>query len=604
MRLRSCASVLSSRALPALLGLLAFATGCAESSGVSKPAVVFPTRAEIAAIPAKSPSVEAFGTTDVAVTEWAFEAGAAAEEGAYEDASAWGGIARDLVAAHPRTAALSPALRCAAQEIARFYSQHQAFPAESLRRFAVARCGATAPFAMPVVWAGNVPAAVGDAEIAARARATMAKLAEPHLASGHRRHLLGVAAARTPGHAAVVLVMSDDEARIEPGRRVDAARRITLRGQVRGKYEAVYGLVNQGELGMAHCQTDPGVKLPAFAVTCALAKGDSSAWVQVLARKPDRYLVSPVADALVYEGDAAPASYTAHRFGAPMPVSTPAELSRAITGRLAAVRKAARLAPLAFADKQSAENARLAGTLFDAAIRDDDGVADRAALGLLAGWNVEGTIRSGGFLLGGVAPTRDAGAWVDFMLELPMGRATLLDPNARLLAVGPAIPEGAEALGAAITTYSLFESDDHAADEALFLRRLTEARQAHGLPAPIVVGGFDEMRAEKASVLREGKEPKAALDDMLSTVSFGTGAPSSGYVIETSDLETYAIPTELLTQGPMRVLVGITHHRARGAAWGQYVIFVISVGASSAMPVPTTEARASGHDGPGQRSAL
>jgi hypothetical protein len=112
------------------------------------------------------------------------------------------------------------------------------------------------------------------------------------------------------------------------------------------------------------------------------------------------------------------------------------------------------------------------------------------------------------------------------------------------------------------------------------------------VPAPTVVGGFAEMHEEATKVMHAEKAPAAALDDLLADAAFRTGTSVQGYVIETNDLEHLAIPGELLTPGPMRVAVGITHHRAPGAAWGQYVVFVVLVGADATTPrtTPTTVA--------------
>jgi hypothetical protein len=254
--------------------------------------------------------------------------------------------------------------------------------------------------------------------------------------------------------------------------------------------------------------------------------------------------------------------------------------------RLNAVRRSAKLRPLMLAAKQSQENARVAGTIFDASITGDAQTRDRAVIGLLAGWDVEGgTIRDGHFFLGAAAPTRDATAWLDAAIERPIGRLALLDPVARQIAVGPAIPQDAPALGAAVTTYALFESDDHAADERQFFRALAAARAARGLPPPKRVGGMDEVRAELADVLRRGKQPMAALSDLLRVAVSRTRSSVNGYVLETTDPSHVDFPPALLRAGLLDVVVAVTHHRAPGAAWGQYVIFVLILDDTKTTPV-------------------
>jgi hypothetical protein len=190
-----------------------------------------------------------------------------------------------------------------------------------------------------------------------------------------------------------------------------------------------------------------------------------------------------------------------------------------------------------------------------------------------------------------VAPERDASAWLDFALELPMGRSTLLDPDARQIAVGPAIPEGVSGVGAAVTTYSFFQSDDHASEEERFFDRITEARAAAGVPAPVRVTGLETLRTECAAVMRGDKPPMAALQELMNTVARRTGRDVHGYVFETNDLSRVPVPRQLLGAGPMEVIVGVTHHKAPGAAWGQYVVFTILLGGTPQMTASTGGAR-------------
>ena len=568
--------------LPPLL--FPFVTGCgAGAAAPSKPAVVFPTRAELAVLPSRQPRPEAFGASDVAADTWAVEeppAGATS----YDDRSPVGELARDAQRPHGAHVVLSAPLRCAAHELARFYLAHRGFPNDSLRRFIVGRCGGDAPAVTPVAWLVDGPSAAKDGEIIAHARANLGPLLEKELAAGD--HDLGLALARDGGRAVIMGVVARRDAVLEPGARsVDPSRRITLRGVSHRDLAAVTGLTNQGEFGVARCEENPRVPPPKFEVTCELAKGDKWAWVELLGRQKGKMLQEPLADVLVYEGDGAGVAYTARSYGPPAPVRSPGDLTTAMLDRLNAVRVRAKLAPLALAAKQSLENPRLAGTLFDASLQGDAGTADRAAIGLLAGWDVEGgTIRDGYFFLGAAAPTRDATVWLDAALERPIGRIALLDPGVRQIAIGPVVPGDAPALGAAVTTYALFESEDHSAEEAQFLWRVTGAREARGLPAPVRVGGLEEMHTESSEVLLRGKAPMAALQDLLQVVVERTGSSVRGYVIETTDPAHVEVPAELLSDGPLHVVVGVTHHRAPDAAWGQYVIFVLVVDGAKTTP--------------------
>jgi hypothetical protein len=350
----------------------------------------------------------------------------------------------------------------------------------------------------------------------------------------------------------------------------------------------VSGFVNRGDSGVARCRENLLVHAPKFELTCELAPGDSWAWVEVAGRKKGQMLEDLLADVLIYEGDGSKVTYAPRSFGTPAPVTTPGELTNGILQGLNAVRLRAKLAPLTLAAKQSEENTRLAGTLFDASLRGDMTTANRAAIGLLAGWDVEGgVIRDGYFFLGAAAPTRDATVWLDAAIERPIGRMALLDPGVRQIAIGPAIPGDAPALGAAVTTYALYESDDHPAEEAAFMTKLIAAREGRGLSAPVRVGGFEDMTEQAKEVRLTGKAPMAALRDLLAAAVERSGAGVRGVVIETTDPAHVDVPEDLLQEGPLHVLVTVTHHRAPGAAWGQYVIFVLVVDGRATTPRTT-----------------
>jgi hypothetical protein len=532
--------------------------------------------------------VDAFGTSDIAADTWTIE-GAATGEVPYDDPSPVGGFVRELQSPHAATVRLSIPLQCASREFARFFLKHRGLPNDSLRRFIVARCGGDAPIAMQVVWWAQSVASMSDAELVARGRADITRRLGKELDRGN--HELGMAMVREEGKAAIVGVAAPKSVELEPGSRVvDANRKITLRGTVARDVAEVFAFANRGEFGVSQCEGNVGVPLPRFEVTCELADGDPWAWVEVIGHREGEVLQEPLADVIMCERDDAGVTYTARSLGAPTPVSSAPEFTGALLDRLNAVRRRAKLRPLVLAAKQSQENARVAGTIFDASVTGDAETRDRAAIGLLAGWDVEGgTIRDGHFFLGAVAPTRDATAWLDAAIERPIGRLTLLDPVARQIAVGPAIPENAPALGAAVTTYALFESDDHAADERQFFRALAAARAARGLPPPERVGGMDEVRAELADVLFRGKQPMAALSDLLRVAVIRTRSRVNGYVLETTDPSHIDFPRALLRAGPLEVVVAVTHHRAPGAAWGQYVIFILILDDTKTTPVQMAE---------------
>ena len=115
---------------------------------------------------------------------------------------------------------------------------------------------------------------------------------------------------------------------------------------------------------------------------------------------------------------------------------------------LNATRVQAGLAPVRLAEAQSVTAARVARQYFAASLG-PSGLGDVAAgalddmntiaLGLLAGWQVVGTIRDGTFFSALVPRTRDAGRWVDYALSMPIGREALMAPEIEEVALGSAL---------------------------------------------------------------------------------------------------------------------------------------------------------------------
>lgn len=53
-----------------------------------------------------------------------------------------------------------------------------------------------------------------------------------------------------------------------------------------------------------------------------------------------------------------------------------------------------------------------------------------------------------------------------------------------------------------------------------------------------------------------------------------------GYLVEANDLDRAPLPEELVNVPSGSVAIAVTHHRVKGAAWGQYVIFYLYVDAT------------------------
>jgi hypothetical protein len=552
----------------------------ARETAPSRPVLVFPPAEELSKLPSLPPPAEALPGDALTVEEWATATPADNDDtAAYDDPSPWGRLAREAVAAQPATTRLSPALRCAAAEVTRFYIEKGAFPAETLRRFLVAKCGGSTPDTIALVLGFDVPAAMTEAQIHTHIDERIAaSLATRLRAPGH--HALGVAVARGGGRFAIAALVGADEVRLAAGpHTADASRHITLRGTLRDTANAAAAYINRGDYGTDRCDGDPSIALPDFAFSCALDEHDSAAWVEIVTQRKGRVLTDSVAALLVADRDVATIPYRAHPSGPPSPVSDRDSFSSTLVSEINRVRSQDKLPALALERKQSAESTRLVGTFIDATLKGTQD-ADRIALGLVAGWNVAGLIRAGDLFVA-LVPTTDATAWLDYALQRPIGRRVLLAPSVDRLAIGPAVSgSGQGALAAIVTTYSMFASADHTADAQHMWMRIAAARARLRVPPLRKIDGGDELRRETQLVLSGAREPSLAVRAaMQSLADSGEAAGSivSGYTVETTDLDAAEVPPLVVHSAKGALAVAVTHHRVTGAAWGQYVVMYLLV---------------------------
>jgi hypothetical protein len=572
--------------LLAMLGCLVCVSACEPPSTAqdvvganepSRPTAIFPAKSELDQLPSLPAPPDAFGVDDVPVDAWhSVESPAADDPSGYVDASSWGGLARSIASKKGDSVRLSPALRCAAVEIARFFVEKGGPPTESLRRFLVARCGATSPDATPIASRLSGGESATDAEIYDRVSGQLRGLIEKRLDGGPSA--LGLATFRKGPHFVAVAVVGSDPVMFGPFAHIaDASRHVVLRGTLRARVADAVALVNRGDYATAFCERDPRPRLPEFTFSCELGEADKTAWAQLLVRHEGRVMLESVADFLVGDSDLAQAEFRPRALGPPAPVNDAASLSSTLLAAVNRARVAAKLAPLTLESKQSADNAHLAGTLIDATTKHKDDDADRIALGLLAGWDIEGTIRSGGLFVGLVAPTRDAMAWLDYALERPSSRNVLLDPDAGRIAIGPVLPGDAPALGAVVSTYALFESPNHEADAARVVARVKAERARRGR-APL--SSFEAATAladPMKHVLAGDAEPTAALHAGIRSLAQRTSGTVHGFVAEVNDVDRVPIPEAILEAPKGAFAIAVTHHRVKGAAWGQYAVFYLLV---------------------------
>lgn len=553
--------------------------GCAGSIGSSigtRPVAEFTSPAALTAIeqrPVEPPPIPKTAPVDLWQIEQAPPPDSAQQP--WQPRGPWETMFAEVAATVPRHPRLTLAMSCIAAELGRFYLQHQADADMSIRRFVIGSCGALIPNVQVEYWTGQAPARVSDAQISAQMGDHIRSELVTRLSSGV--DTAGFWGGRRDDRVIGYLVFAHEAAQIKPFSLVPSASgEVVIEGRLNQPAQYIEAYINHGNAAVQPCDTDLSVARPSFHFICRPAAQDETAWIQMLYAPPGRMLATEFAQALVRRSSDTPLHYGAVRYADPTPVSSPEEFTRVVIQQLNRVRKEAGLPEVTLAAGESATAARLAPHYFAAALGGaETRQADVIALGLLAGWNIGGMIR-GASLMSSFTPTLDAGRWLTSALEMPIGRDTLLARDIEQMAFGPMVLPQEGAIGAVVTGYRFHHGIDHTDDVNMLLTRVVQTRRRMGLPDPKRLGAIAAGMNEELAAVREGKkQPADALQRVMQRASAHFGMAMAGYIIEASSLDELEIPEEVIRQPLLYLDIGVTHHKAEGAAWAQYTILVV-----------------------------
>ena len=572
-------------AVVALAGLGCLATAPPETG---KPIVQFPSPARLAAVEAKSAALPPVTSGEVPPEGWSVEPPAPAPapdpaSSGWAPRGVWEETFAAAYTASGRKAALTRQMACAAGELGRFYLEKHAAPPEPLQRFVTAACGIHVPGVGYQYLTGTIPDRVADEralppwkdDIGARMVGRLPADAK-HAGFWFGRH---------NGHAVALMAFESAPVELAPFSPVPNFNGdVSVEGRFEGDVAFFDGYVNQGRFGVHDCLVDPSVPRPRFRVSCRMAADDETAWIEIVYAPHGSVLAQPIVQVLARRDVRKPLVYTETPHAPSRPVKDVAAFGPAVIEGLNATRAEAGLTPVRLADAQSAAAARLARQYFAAALG-KTGVGDLApgalddmntiALGLLAGWQVTGTIRDGTFFSAVVPRTRDAGRWVDSALAMPLGRHALMASDIDEVALGSALFDD-PAIGAVACGYRFVRGNDHTADVNRLRERIATARQRVGLPPPVPLRGMDAVLSRELARVQQGTwTPMTALKASLQEASDRFSASMRGIVVEATSLDALEIPPEVLKQANLQIEVGVTHYKPPGAAWAQLVIIVV-----------------------------
>ncbi len=546
--------------------------GCGGNS-TERPIAQFPSKDDLQRLAAR-PSKPAPPVDTAPIDRWTIDATIPAPGAPYPTDDAWDRMLAEGRASAASQARLAPELRCAAQESARFYVQNGAFPDDSLREYLLLRCGSTLANVTARSLSGAVPDDTPDAKVQAfYAKSGRALVAEA-LAGGTEA---GVAFARGNGRAAAVALYGSPTGRIQTVSSLVQGASVILEGEAAPDASFVMGFVTQGVFGVSLCEPDGTVKAPMFRLSCPVADADPQARIEIAMRKPGQVLMRRSLQLLVRRQAEAGLEYEARPYGSEGPAANAEVFRSALVDGLNAARAKAGARALALEPSQSHDSDALVSPYFDSALRGKAEEVDTMALGLLAGWDVGGTIRDGGFYSQLAVASRSPGRWLTHALASPLGRWSLLDSSMARVAIGTGLvePSGVMAL---VTTYAFFESSDHHPDEDAVFERLTRVRKARGAPPPTRIPSDATLDKALSEIMINAASSATALEEVMQHVVSDQRRSVSGWYVETSDLKDLPFTDDLLARSPLEVQIGVTHHKAPGGAWGQYAVLIAIMG--------------------------
>lgn len=493
----------------------------------------------------------------------------------------WGKLLGSAVATRQGQAVPTRAMHCVARELARFLLVEGGRPDSTAFRFLLGGCNASVSNASLAWVEGELGEAEDEDDVFGRWGEQALVAIENATASGGPQ-VIGIGFVRRGARGAVVVAYGRSDVVLEPAEtRLARGDAFELRGRVRGEAESIVAMINRGRFGVAECVTVGNPVPPAFHFRCAPDPADRSAWVSLIFNRPGRFLSTQALDALVWPtGGGDVPEFRRYEYTAPRRITDLALFTSAVREDLNEVRARAKVPPLEIEIAQSATASRVAPHLFAATVGEaDEQVADLAALGLLAGWDVEGMIRSGGLAFTAVPDTDDLALLLSAALEEPLSRSTLLDPEATRLAVGSLSGDldGIPYLAAVFTSFVLFDADSRDGDADELFARLSAARQGRERRAPyrLVRVWMDAMQA--AERVSRGEEAKYVMDDLLEQSVDTLQSNVSGWWAETSALEDFEFPQELIDAPVLGTAIGVSHRKGPEDAWGRYLVVVVSV---------------------------
>jgi len=535
----------------------------------------FPTQErldELGGSPVERP-LAAVGTL-AAVTSWSIEP--AVPEAQWRAPYAGDDPNSAAFAAWTKTGAsgvtVSAAMTCLAQQYARFDAEHpETIAGADVRAFMHARCGVPFDTVQARRWSfesdkfpGLDPKRPQPEVLALLERASGQAVCGLGVWKGEKKVVVSVLMGEPPLELAPVPFLSGS------GGSVD------ISGVYDQPTEWMTARVTHGATGSVSCARLPASDPPgAFGFRCPTKPEDAIAVVEVVAAPKGSVLGRVMARVLISPNGTNPTQYDAPTLD--LPATAGDFSSSAVLAGINALRGKSGLADVVGAPAQDVVTANLFPHLLGAT---DHGVRNEVALGLIAGWQVEQTIRQGTFNALYHHPDTPLDRVLAGALFFPAFRAATLSPQIAVVSTAVLDDPQKSARGLLNVGYEVFLPGDFAAEEAAVFAALDDARATLELP-PVqrVEGGADEAALSESAErirLKESK-PGEELDRMVKHFSEHVGRDFYGFIYTPTLIDGWTpdFSKEFFEHEDMAVAVTVSYFNPPYAAWGQNVVFVV-----------------------------
>ena len=467
---------------------------------------------------------------------------------------------------------VTEAMTCFARELGLFILAFDAQPAIDLKQWIAARCGvghAGATLALSRI--SHPRARLFDLERDAPVVETIA-------ANLPEASDFGVAVVDDGDRGIAVVAMVPRAVNVADIAMVPTGGEVVIRGINSTPIGGVYGFATRGEDGFSQCRpiAADGASANAFALACPIDPEDASANVEVAIAAQGDILAHEVLSLWVSPRGTLSGAWTARSVAVPVTGEERGALEWLTA--INAVRERLGLRVWSHAIAQS----ELVGGLLPhfVAARDDRRMQDEIALGMLAGWKVEGTISNGD--LRSVVLPRDVpfDRMVGAAMASPIFRARALAPESATAAIAVSDQAKANASHLMLLSYELFEPRDYTAAQEAFLDQLDAQRAARDLPPVTRAGDASDRKVLDAAAerVRAGQsEPMDELGGLLDHFSKRAGQTMRGGLYTTLTLDGYRPDFDgpLVKERNVVVVAKIASWHPDGSAWGQHVVYVL-----------------------------